>query len=90
MGDFDPSGFDLERDLREKLERYSGRFVRELDSLDAMMLVPQQLRFHPEFVYWIRLGVCQEDFDLHDLIQARRRLRRSRCDPAGRAAAPRN
>jgi hypothetical protein len=25
LGDFDPSGFDLERDLREKLERYSGR-----------------------------------------------------------------
>ncbi len=24
LGDFDPSGFDLERDLREKLERYSG------------------------------------------------------------------
>lgn len=23
-GDFDPSGFDIERDLREKLERYSG------------------------------------------------------------------
>lgn len=29
-GDFDPSGFDLERDLREKLERYSHRdFVWE-------------------------------------------------------------
>lgn len=26
LGDFDPSGFDLERDLREKLQRYSGRF----------------------------------------------------------------
>jgi hypothetical protein len=25
LGDFDPSGFDLERDLREKLARYSGR-----------------------------------------------------------------
>src|SRR5262249_7758097 len=25
LGDFDPSGFDLERDLIEKLERYSGR-----------------------------------------------------------------
>src|SRR5262249_22276896 len=24
LGDFDPSGFDLERDLREKLARYSG------------------------------------------------------------------
>jgi hypothetical protein len=24
LGDFDPSGFDLERDLRDKLERYSG------------------------------------------------------------------
>ena len=25
LGDFDPSGFDLERDLREKLNRYYGR-----------------------------------------------------------------
>ena len=25
LGDYDPSGFDLERDLREKLARYSGR-----------------------------------------------------------------
>jgi hypothetical protein len=25
LGDFDPSGFDIERDLKEKLERYSGR-----------------------------------------------------------------
>jgi hypothetical protein len=25
LGDFDPSGFDMERDLREKLERYSAR-----------------------------------------------------------------
>jgi hypothetical protein len=25
LGDYDPSGFDIERDLREKLSRYSGR-----------------------------------------------------------------
>lgn len=25
VGDFDPSGFDIERDLKEKLKRYSGR-----------------------------------------------------------------
>ena len=25
LGDFDPSGLDLERDIREKLKRYAGR-----------------------------------------------------------------
>src|SRR5262245_32341611 len=34
LGDFDPSGFDLERDLREKLERYSGRECLPADEVD--------------------------------------------------------
>src|SRR5262249_50970971 len=35
LGDFDPSGFDLERDLRAKLERYSGRpCVMHSDGVD--------------------------------------------------------
>jgi hypothetical protein len=58
LGDFDPSGFDLERDLREKLERYSGReceFVSDLADDDNFI--------------WQRLGVTAEDFVDHDLIR---------------------
>jgi len=58
LGDFDPSGFDLERDLREKLERYSGRSC-ETDPDDAS---------EDNFI-WQRLGVTVEDFDEHDLIR---------------------
>lgn len=29
LGDYDPSGFDLERDLRDKLQRYSGRKIQK-------------------------------------------------------------
>jgi len=57
-GDFDPSGFDIERDLREKLERYSGRSHEELPSWAD----------ETNFV-WRRLGVRDEDFDEFDLIE---------------------
>jgi hypothetical protein len=57
LGDFDPSGFDLERDLREKLERYSGR-VRVFD--------PEQNDY--DSFCWQRLAVRQEDFELHNLV----------------------
>jgi hypothetical protein len=58
LGDFDPSGFDLERDLREKLERYSGRYVGGEGDLPT----------RDNFV-WQRLGVTEEDFQAHDLIR---------------------
>ena len=58
LGDFDPSGFDLERDLREKLARYSDRHVED-DS---------DLADEDNFV-WQRLGVTEEDFQAHDLIR---------------------
>lgn len=58
LGDFDPSGFDLERDLREKLERYSGRCQEDdPDFADETNFV------------WQRLGVRPQDFDLLDLIR---------------------
>lgn len=61
LGDFDPSGFDLERDLREKLARYSGRYVvdhgDETESAETYNFV------------WQRLGVTEEDFQAHDLIR---------------------
>jgi hypothetical protein len=57
LGDFDPSGFDLERDLREKLERYSRR-----------PCVTYPTENNRRCFCWQRLGVCREDFGLHDLI----------------------
>jgi hypothetical protein len=57
LGDFDPSGFDLERDLREKLERYSERACT-FDAGEAG---------EGTFV-WARLAVVEEDFDAHDLL----------------------
>jgi hypothetical protein len=60
LGDFDPSGFDLERDLREKLERYSDRDCLDQDDAD--------LNGHDTFC-WIRLGVTAADFAQHNLIK---------------------
>jgi hypothetical protein len=57
-GDFDPSGFDIERDLREKLECYSGRTaVAEDEQPDAHSF------------RWKRLAVRAEDFEAHNLIR---------------------
>jgi hypothetical protein len=66
VGDFDPSGFDLERDVREKMAKYSERFcvhwtnaglqIQQWSSLDAGTFV------------WRRLGILEEDFEEHDLL----------------------
>jgi hypothetical protein len=58
LGDFDPSGFDLERDLREKLQRYSNReAVGDADLGDRDTFI------------WQRLGVTEADFAAHDLVR---------------------
>lgn len=57
-GDFDPSGFDIERDLRAKLERYSGR-AHERD---------ENWADETNFV-WKRLGIVDDDFAEFDLIE---------------------
>lgn len=58
IGDFDPSGFDIERDIRAKLERYSGRFIVGCD------LLPMD----HEYVSWRRLAVVDADWTDHNLI----------------------
>jgi hypothetical protein len=58
LGDFDPSGFDLERDLRAKLERYSGRIAEDYEEVANV----------DNFI-WRRLGVTEGDFLAHDLIR---------------------
>ncbi len=63
LGDFDPSGFDIERDLAEKLSRYSDRNVWHVPWGDEPV-DPQ-----PDAVYWTRLAVCEGDFEEHNLIR---------------------
>ncbi len=58
LGDFDASGFDLERDLREKLERDSGRVCCD----DSRMA-------DGDTFVWRRLGVTAVDFVDHDLVR---------------------
>ncbi len=58
VGDFDPSGFDIERDLREKLARYSGRREK-----------PPATCSGNRFFSWTRLAVRLDDFAAHDLIR---------------------
>jgi hypothetical protein len=67
VGDFDPSGFDLERDLREKLERYSGKEITppsedcDFDEMNFMLDTPGA-------ICWWRLAVQPADFSKHSLI----------------------
>lgn len=52
LGDFDPSGFDIERDLREKLARYSGRqfewtrLAVHPEDFDEFNLIPLAVKPH--------------------------------------------
>ncbi|MBL8796938.1 MAG: hypothetical protein JNM56_23760 [Planctomycetia bacterium] len=71
VGDFDPSGFDLERDLREKLERYSDKTcIPNLQYLDEHLdLVSRGAAFSTSTFQWNRVGVLEEDFGDYDLIR---------------------
>jgi hypothetical protein len=69
LGDFDPSGFDLERDLREKLQRYSHRF-------DYFLMYDRDFAPRPKHVndganrtVWSRLAVVEQDFSEFKLIE---------------------
>jgi hypothetical protein len=56
-GDHDPSGLDIERDLIERLERYSGRQCVRSGEPDRRSFL------------WTRLGVLPGDFDAFGLIR---------------------
>jgi hypothetical protein len=76
VGDFDPSGFDLERDLREKLKRYRGTgWISHSESLGWEWLahkIPDGTADHWKLctglVCWVRLAVREVDFEEHGLI----------------------
>jgi hypothetical protein len=66
LGDYDPSGFDIERDLREKLERYSGKTWFRKPVLPQYALDPEGA--DGTTFCWQRLAVRREDFSAHNLI----------------------
>ncbi len=63
LGDYDPSGFDIERDLREKLERYGDRCIGDSDSDYGVDFLDEG------DAVWTRLGVVANDFDDFSLIR---------------------
>jgi hypothetical protein len=77
VGDFDPSGFDLERDLREKLERYSGNKTVNhsgkpgwewLDNDFGALGSHWNIGIFNRWILWSRLAIRETDFEEHDLI----------------------
>jgi len=69
-GDFDPSGFDIERDLREKLVRYSG-LADEWRGVntDGWSAIEDHANSDASGgFYWRRLAVREADFQAFDLI----------------------
>ena len=82
LGDFDPSGLDIERDLRAKLEQYSGKIdiVKVFDDTgvdyhydvaSALNSDGERIRHEGEgsgaFI-WRRLAVNAQDFQEFDLV----------------------
>jgi hypothetical protein len=76
LGDFDPSGFDLERDLREKLERYSGKHIWQWGGCE----LPRNLLADcSQKMFWRRLAVTAEDFEDFDLVRLPVKEKDRRC-----------
>jgi hypothetical protein len=79
LGDYDPSGFDIERDLREKLTRYSGLHYADMpgssDLAARCRLIRSQVkrarneRHGGGTIFWSRLAILENDFEEHDLIE---------------------
>lgn len=64
LGDYDASGFDIERDLKEKLARYSQRHCFDVTDY------PQDGTGYDEDDFtWRRLGINESDFAKFDLIE---------------------
>jgi hypothetical protein len=72
LGDFDPSGFDLERDIREKLKRYCGKKRWYGDGCENDLGpehdVAYQRGLGPGDVFFRRIAVNEDDFIEFDLL----------------------
>jgi hypothetical protein len=71
LGDWDPSGLDLERNLRDALERYSGRsdlarIYAEYDMIDVESACADDAD-ESSFI-WRRLSVNADDFDKFKIV----------------------
>ena len=64
LGDYDPSGFDLERDIRQKLHRYCGG--ADVDDVFSAFLDPP--------FEWTRLAVNHDDFEQFNLLPLKVKL----------------
>jgi hypothetical protein len=58
LGDFDPNGMDIERDLKAKLVDHSGRAINDLD-----LETPGEMR-----IVWQRLAVSGDDIEKFNLM----------------------
>jgi hypothetical protein len=71
LGDYDPSGFDLQRDIKEKLERYSGRWSWYGEGEDDTF-TDDELRDgvldNSSEVLFRRIAVVRSDFDEFNLL----------------------
>jgi hypothetical protein len=91
LGDFDPSGFDLQRDIREKLSRYCNKPVFDADNelhLRSWLLESEQ---NINCVLFQRLAVVDSDFAEFDLLplaikKADTRARKFRAEHGDRCA----
>jgi hypothetical protein len=84
LGDYDPSGMDLERDLREKIERYTGRALWDFGEERPCTEVSGG-------ILWCRIAVLASDFEQFDLItlapkETDRRIKRFLQEHAGQCA----
>jgi hypothetical protein len=67
LGDFDPNGLDIERDLRERLSGFldSPVLAREID---GNMHIAPDLEGSSKSYNWIRLAVTEEDFSNESIL----------------------
>ncbi|MEM9366386.1 MAG: hypothetical protein AAGD07_10340 [Planctomycetota bacterium] len=72
LGDFDPSGFDLERSLVDKLGIHSGKKFLFADDSSHIALAEDLAKttdLRGAFVTWERLSLTEDDFETHNLIE---------------------
>lgn len=72
LGDFDPNGMDIERDLKSKLATHSGRTILDCDRdkrFDAGLSAKEAVAFaEDQGILWQRLAVSAVDIEGFDLI----------------------
>jgi hypothetical protein len=64
IGDFDPNGLDIERDLRERLTGFLGKPITVLENGKFC----PSTKLEPHGCYWRRLAVTLEDFRRQDIL----------------------